>query len=98
MRDEIERVRERMRLVGRMRPRQLEAIGCQYEHGDERQQRQQCEGRTEAAVIDAEADDQRPRNRGGRIAERQQAEIANARARSAHLARRILRGDLERHE
>ena len=98
MRDEIERARQRMRLVGGMGSGQRDPMGCQHEYGNERKERQQRERRAKSGMVDAEADDKRPGDRRCRIPESQQSEVADAQFRAAHFAGRVLRRHLERHE
>ena len=59
---------------------------------------EQRERRREPEMVDRESRDQRPDESRGRIAEREQAEVARALRRAAELAGHILRSDLEDHE
>ena len=96
--DEIERARQRMRLVRRMGPGQREPMSREEVHRDQWQQREQRERHAKAGVIDAEAHEQRSHDRRRRIAEREQPKVPHAQVGPAHFACRVLRRDLERHE
>ena len=98
MRDEIERAPQRMGRVRRMRSGQHERVAGEHGDRDERQQHQDRERGAKTGVVDNEADDQRARDRRGRIAESEQTEVAHARRRPAHFAGRVLDRHLERHE
>ena len=81
-----------------MRARQRESSAREDDDRDQRNQREDPEGRSKSEMVDRESCEQGSDEARHRIAEREQAEVPGTRGGAADLARRVLGGELERHE